>query len=465
MMWYCGRAEQPLWRRWRLGLPLLLLNIVLTQGVIYENPSLQEVLSLRKDWTRLCVEAQNPGSKLELQLVVGGGGPGREVETVLDSVAVRKKWLPVDEARILTVRHYTTGKRKHKMQVFLGERKLPNDEDPIKAFYQQAQQWKISIYVKGKIKIEVCPDEEATTPKQPTVLPPTTIKTPGPPPPPATTPTVASKMPTGKASQAPLERREEFLHLAEDEGMESTTFEDSGITTANVNATNNATESPKTEEEWWSFLMRDAGGVPILALLLICLVVGAVIGALIALLCARRRKKELHYRKVRRSMPRPSDHLDVIINPRSYNTSDKKSTSDFGSLGSRRGIPLNPSFTSADLRSNSIHSRMSNMNDLNFSSKNSSNNNSIDSNHLRANFPNVKHKNGITCTPRSEDSNTDNTSASTKLNISYPIMNGVYSIPHETEAELLPLKTETTNNNNYDDVKEKQFGTFRKFRP
>lgn len=210
-------------------------------------------------------------------------------------------------------------------------------------------------------------------------------------------------------------------------------------------------------------VLGHVGGVPVLALLLLCLIVGVLMGVLMTFLCARRRKNELHYRRVRRSLPRSSDHVDVILNARSF-CSDKKSSTDLGSMASGRPtISLNPSFASVDHRSNSIHSRISNMNDLNLNSKNSSCNNSIDSNYLRANFPSLQPKNGLGYTP-SQKSNDDNTCDSSTLNISSPLIDGVYSLPHETETELVPLKTGKISKYNYDDLQNKQFGTFRQMR-
>nr|XP_045583563.1 uncharacterized protein LOC123746265 isoform X2 [Procambarus clarkii] len=417
-------------RLWPMGqLLLLLLNALYTRGKIYENATNVELeVGNVEAGARLCVKPMEEHTRLQLHLVMKPSREGQEV--TVGSTLIRKKWLTVGQLHNLTVQYY-----------------IANNQ--------------------GKAIIDPCPPENLLSSLSTTQFP---LK------------------PGGKATASSWSSPRDIQNNAAKLLPSHTILEmvKHAASTTPTPHTSPGIDSNTTEEEGIeesgsnrSFLMvlGAVGGVPVVVLLAAALLVGVVVGVVSVLLCSRCRRAHISRRRDQSGLRRTPVYADTIRGTLSFlnrnSSPDRMNSSGFNSWSSRANTPLyHSNNNTAERKDNSTntteernYSRTTGTIECKCSSTNStternycSSNNAAEGSSAHSSIDRGRNSLSV----RNQQSSPRGSKRS-RPEISFPIIEGNYSVPHitYTDAELIPLKTASSQSIHQQLDQNTQLGTFR----
>nr|XP_053652998.1 uncharacterized protein LOC128702663 [Cherax quadricarinatus] len=450
--------------RWYRGLQVLLLllfNLLDTQGKICDSGLFSE-----RQNVRFCVLPLEEGTKLVLKLMLK---PSRSNQEILaGSATIKKKLLSVGQLHNLTVQHYV-GDRKHSLRVELDGEQVTYKPTMLEAWQSRFHYSNITLCITGNAEIKLCPRE--------------TIKP---------SPHLSKMMES--TPFAPITENETFTSLPSHSLFhERKVVMLSSWSTTSVEVNSTTTDGEMDVSRALSFLLvlGEVGGVPVVVLLLVSLLVGLLIGVISVLLCIYCRNRRNRLRRERSTFRRTPVYADTIRGTLSFlnrndDAPDRQGSSGFNSWSSRIYTPFNASNNNTAERkyssNNTAERKYSgnntaerkynrNMDDrkcsCNAGDESKHSNNNTDE---RDSLHNLTDRAGNFLTVRSQHSNGSNSNKSTprgtrreRPEISYPIIEGTYSVPHfsYSDAELIPLTSASTDNTQCHLDENTQIGTFR----
>lgn len=453
-------------RLWPMGqLLLLLLNALYTRGKIYENATNVELkVGNVEAGARLCVKPMEEHTRLQLHLVMKPSREGQEV--TVGSTLIRKKWLTVGQLHNLTVQYYIAN-NQHRLKVKIGDQEMKykaiiTDPSIIRYRYK-----KITFNIWGKAIIDPCPPENLLSSLSTTQFP---LK------------------PGGKATASSWSSPRDIQNNAAKLLPSHTILEmvKHAASTTPTPHTSPGIDSNTTEEEGIeesesnrSFLMvlGAVGGVPVVVLLAAALLVGVVVGVVSVLLCSRCRRAHISRRRDQSGLRRTPVYADTIRGTLSFlnrnSSPDRMNSSGFNSWSSRANTPLyHSNNNTAERKDNSTntteernYSRTTGTIECKCSSTNStternycSSNNAAEGSSAHSSIDRGRNSLSV----RNQQSSPRGSKRS-RPEISFPIIEGNYSVPHitYTDAELIPLKTASSQSIHQQLDQNTQLGTFR----
>ncbi|XP_042229217.1 uncharacterized protein LOC121871140 [Homarus americanus] len=355
-MYHCDSSEHPLTQycQW-LALLTLLFNVSIVQGTTYDTKKLEKIEAITEKSIQLCVTALNDSTKLEVRLVAYSS----RLNVTVGKAVIKKKAFTVDVSQPLFIQHNKDGNNKHSLEVlFNGQQQRYKTIASTVHSDHHYSVFEISLLLKGKARIESCPEEDLPSSQ------PTTLSTN-----PLTKPVIdINKIPPATVKDSPPEEDEVKARKTVELREEPPIFKTSTPSSADTISPGmyNTTEGKEPEDgEEFIWLLGQVGSVPVLVLVvLLALVVGVVLGIVMMSLykCCRRK---LVRRSVSISLRGGTLHADTIRDKRvdgwTANSAwvDGKNSSGFNSMASR----THTSYNTAERK----HGSFISTNDHNFS--------------------------------------------------------------------------------------------------